>query len=195
MQYFFPFWLLTSDDCRNAAIADHIEESIMQSDELLKSELSCAPQAETLQAAADLSHLADSIFLQLARSRLSISASKLPPIDEARLRDAVRRLLTSVRRRSAEVIHDWTPAHFADLVCGRRWEDDPTLDSGGASEWSGLVLRRVADFHQNAHALCDLCRVRALQKGDPPGDIAAALEAVKKVKGAVADYCRFLQGL
>lgn len=193
--YYFPFWLLTSDDARNAAVADRIEEAADDWDRRMISE--CHVDVEpALSKLMELRRAVDSIYLQVARTKLSAAGAALPLIDHSRFQDAVRRLLSSIRRRSVETQHEWTVPAFGDILSKpSEWENSHELDSGTPADWNAVAVRRLSDVHRNFHDLCELVRIRVLQYNEPPGDMEASLRATRRVNDAVADYCRFLRCL
>jgi len=193
--YYYPFWLLTSDDGRNAAVADKIEEAADDHDRRLVTE--CPTDGkDSLRKVMDLRRAADGIYLQLARTRLSAAGSALPLIDHSRFQDAVRRLLSTIRRRSAETQHEWTAPAFGDLLTrSSAWENTPALNQGLPVDWNAVAVTRLSDIHRNFHDFCELAQVRILQDREPPGDLDFFLRATRRVSEAVADYCRFLRSL
>ena len=198
MIYYSPFWLLTFDDGRNAAVADRIEDTIKEADRRLQEEaerFGGPSLRERMKELALLRRGVDEIVFQFARTKLSAFGEPLPAIDHSRMRDAVRRLFSSVRRRSLDMIHSWTDSDFADSLHHTQWENNTTLDNGTPVELNNLVISKVSDFHRNVYDFCALAQYRALEDEEAPREVESLQRAVRKVNEAVTDYCQFVRCL
>jgi hypothetical protein len=199
MAYYFPFWHLTSDDGRNAAVADRIEEAALENDRLLDEEMAewGDPLLGTFRDIRRLRRLSDGLFLELARTKMGVLSHKgLPAIDHARCRDAIRRLLGSARRRLVDVRHPWTVPAFGDgLFKSSMWENSAAFEKDSPGEWNAVAVARVSDFHRCVSDFCRLSELRALRGEDPPGSLDDFKRVAARVGELVGDYCRFLKSL
>ena len=199
MVYYFPFWHLTSDDGRNAAVADRIEEAALENDRLMDKEISewCEPLQETFRNIRRLRKLSDGLFLEMARTRMAVLNNRdLPAIDHARCRDAIRRLLSSARRRLADIRHPWTVPAFGDgLFKSSLWENSPAFEKDSPGEWNAVAVARVSEFHRCVADFCRLSELRALRGEEPPGSLEDFIRVAGRLKELVNDYCRFVRSL
>ena len=111
--YYYPFWLLTPDETRNLSVADRIEEELDRFarqrlafwTELEDQNLQPAETKESFEGLLDIQREIDGMYLDVARCNLAVLNGPLPQVDHFRIKDKVKKLMGSLRRRCIDLDH------------------------------------------------------------------------------------------
>lgn len=195
--YTFPFWLLSSSLTRNAAMADKIEEDLMLENERHNVTEAVPDEVRHLWS---LQRKVDKLFLETARSKLSIFNEPMPDIDKLRVRDKMMGLLRTTHRRTNVMEHQWqAPDFFDDAAEDDRWEASPVLSKDSPKDWNGLLMGTLSDLHRHVYLFIEGSRQSMLLRSSPEYDMLTKIremeEALDHILPRLAEYCRFLSSL
>ena len=200
--YYYPFWLLTPDETRNASVADRLEE---ESDRFVeeRSELfGLLKDPETkgsLESLTEFQKEADAMFFCVARCNLSILASPLPQVDHLRIKDKIKKLMSSLRRRCVDFDHPWQTAAWADDVYSSgKWEGSSAFTTDDPCAWNSVFLARLSALHHHLYLLRTALEPRllaGLNGNSGSVNVTQVLNTCRKISSLVKEYSRFIDSL
>lgn len=200
--YQFPFLLLTEDDARNSALADLIEDDLLETNILKKNLYKRLPNELQIKSLYDLLAIQDimtKILCEIFRSHMNVLNKDLPEINVWRIKEKLKRTLTITRRKSADILHNYDGYAFGDTL--RKldlWEDHPVLKGTKPHEWNANFLNRISDIHRHMYRLCIvledllLLQNQQLKTSDDKSDTLDKLDhnVITNSLGKILDACR-----
>src|SRR5690242_14634433 len=108
--YQYPFLLLTEDDARNSALADLIEDDMLETSMLKKDLYSRLPDSIDVKKLYDLLEIQvimTKMLCDIFRSHMNVLLHDLPEIDIWRIKEKLKRTLTITRRKCADILHNY----------------------------------------------------------------------------------------
>jgi len=201
--YWFPFLSITSDDVRNAAIADIFEDELSES-QRLKNEFysslheSGVPQHKALFDLLELERLNSTTMLDIFRTNFTVLEAQLPDIDVWRIREKTKRLLTFLRLKGKEIIHPFDDFSFSDkLRKPDLWEDNTIFRDAPPQQWNTIILNRISDIHHHLSKLVEHLEKRILTGIDleTTTNTGAYLESTRSITREIKDYTRLINSL
>jgi hypothetical protein len=166
--YYFPFLLLTEDDIRNGTIADLFEDDMIDTLAYKKLLYESLPDDMPIRSLTDLSDIqltVNKILCETLRSNMNVLKKPLPEIDNWRIKDKLKRSLTMLRRKCADILHTYDNYTFSDLL--RKpdmWEDHPHFHVTRPIDWNTVFLNRISDIHRHVCKLVEILEIKLLLK-------------------------------
>jgi len=216
--YQFPFLLLTSDDVRNANIADLLEDETADYVQMKRELYSALPNdvfpTKPLHELVELEIIMSKMLCDVFRTNLNVLKTELTGMDNYRIKEKLKRVFTILRRKSADILHHYDEYLFSDTL--RKldlWEDNPVLKTGKPADWNSQFLNRISDIHRHLcrlvvvveHKLLikqqqlspEVDRNKTLFKDDEVivGNIPKIVETCNIIKKEVKDYLRLVDSL
>lgn len=170
--YHYPLLLLTADDIRNNAIADLLEDDLHLYVATKKQLYSTLPDTfvykKQLYDNLEFRKISEQMLFDVFRSNMNVLTTTLPDIDNWRIKDKLKRMLTVMRRKSQDFIYphddDW---NFSDkLNKSDLWEghDSFTAKDGTPSQMNSVLLNRLSDVHKHVYKIAETCELRIYER-------------------------------
>lgn len=214
--YQYPLLLLTSDDVRNATIADLLEAEMSDWEILKKSLYSRLSDEQIKRYLYDILEIEitmTKMLLVIFRSNINVVNKELTPLEQWRIKERLKRCLYAIRTCSVNILHNHDNYAFSDsLMKLELWENSVNVVSSTTSDWNRNFVSRVGDVHKHLHRLVSVLEpvllfsnvhLKPLDKkkglatnyNETINSLGTILEACRKIYNEISEYTRLMDTL
>lgn len=206
-----PLLLLTANGERNRRIAEILEAEVQHEYSTKASYYGDLPsQKFDVAALVNLCAMEKSMCVLVVaafRTKLDSLNLDLPDIDFWRLKEKVKKCLSSIRRTSAGITHVFDDGDFTAKVGEHEsWDEHPSFTNAASNDrarliqWNALLLNRVSDVHRALHYWISDRERRLLIASSPDQRLPAGAdeviaELIRTVTRELNEYYRMVNGL